>query len=427
MDAPTVAVQPDRLVAGGEAMGRLDDGRVVFVSGVLPGETAHVVVTNDKKDFVRAELRSVDDVGEPSPNRVVPPCPHRRDGCGGCDWMHLDVEAQFVAKVEIVAESLRRIGRLDADLVDSIVTAGGGVEPYGYRTTVRLTGLPEAFGGGIGFREERSDRVVSIDHCQIAHPNLSVLLRELDVAPGVELTLRTSDATGAVTARWTKPEQRRRSGRRRRESRPQVEGEGARRAVSGVPSSVHVGDRAFLMERVGGVELRISAPSFFQSGPDAALLLTDAVERAAPELYRAKHAVDAYGGVGLFAAAAMRQAAHVTLLESSRSACFDATKNLDGRSATVVRGDVASWDASTVNAPVDVVVADPARSGLGRVGVDALAAAEAPVFVLVSCDPVSAARDVALLAEHGYRPKRIEVLDLFPQTHHVETVTRFTR
>ncbi|MEL6893178.1 MAG: hypothetical protein AAFP84_16410, partial [Actinomycetota bacterium] len=200
----------------------------------------------------------------------------------------------------------------------------------------------------------------------------------------------------------------------------------------------HVGERAHLTETVAGVELRVSAPSFFQSSPCGAELLVAAVESAAPELVGARHVVDAYGGVGLFAATAMRRARHVTLIESARSSADDARHNLGGRGddATIVRADVGRWEPDGAHAPpigapgpgpVEVVVADPARTGLGRAGVSALVATEAPTFVLVSCDPVSLARDARLLGDVGYRPERVEVLDLFPQTPHVETVTRFTR
>ncbi len=353
------------MVAGGDAMSRLEDGRVAFVTGALPGEQVDVTIRNDRKDFVKA---TVTDVIEPSPFRVVPPCPHRRAGCGGCGWMHFDPEAQFVAKVEIVAESLRRVGRFDEDAVDAVIEAGGAVEPFGYRTTIRLVGLT---GGGVGFREERSDEVVRIDHCQVAHENLSRVLREIDVAPGVELTLRTSVATDGVTARWTRPEDRQRRNEKRRSNAAPG------RSVSGLPADVHIGDRAFLVERIAGCNLQVSAPSFFQSGPAAAELLVDAARRAAPELATADHAVDAYGGVGLFAATVMHDVRHVTLIESARSSCFDAKENLSSRSGTgsksvdIVRGDVGDWRPAEHPTPIDVVVADPARPGLAKPGVAA--------------------------------------------------------
>ncbi len=378
-------------------MARDDEGRVVFVHGALPGELVAVDVTSAKKDFAKG---AVAEVLEPSAARVVPRCAHRRAGCGGCGWMHIEPSAQFDAKVAIVVESLRRVGRLDEAVVERIVERGGAVGATAYRTTVRVVGAP---GGGLGFRAHASDVVVPIDDCLVAHPALSALLRDLRVAPGVELTLRTSVATGAITARWNR--------------------RGAQ-MVEGLPSDVHIGDRAFLRETIAGRALRVSAASFFQSGQQAAELLVDAVVRAAPELAHADHALDAYGGVGLFAATAMAGAGHVTVIESSRSACFDAEHNLAGRSATIVRGEVGRWAAG--DRPVDIVVADPARPGLGAPGAAALATVFPAPIVLVSCDPVSLARDALLLAGHGYRPTRVEVLDLCPQTPHVETVARFT-
>jgi 23S rRNA (uracil1939-C5)-methyltransferase len=392
---------PDRLVAGGDAMARDADGRVVFIEGALPGELVEVEIETSKKDFARGR---VVEVVERSPVRDTPSCTHRRNGCGGCDWMHLRPEAQLDAKVEIVRESLRRIGRLDAHVVDGLVHRGSAVSQFGYRTTIRVVGGPN---GSVGYRAQGSNDVVEVHSCPIADSKLSRLLSVIEADEGAELTLRSSVDTRAMTAIWDKQ---------------------YRKSIRGVPPKVHIGERAWLTERVAGHELRVSAGSFFQSGAQAAELLVAAVRAAAPELATARHAVDAYGGVGLFAVAAMDAVGHVTVIESSKSACLDAEHNLQDRTATVVRSDVSGWTAPTGDGPtppVDVIVADPARPGLGPPGVAALAAAGAPVLVLVSCDPVSLARDVSLLAEAGYAPERVEVLDLFPNTHHVETVTRF--
>ena len=391
---------PDRLVAGGDAMARDADGRVVFVEGALPGEVVEVEIDLTKKDFARGRLV---DIVEPSPLRDSPSCSHRRNGCGGCDWMHLQPEAQLDAKVEIVRESLRRVGRLAPEVVDALVERGGAVSPFGYRTTIRVVGGPN---GAVGYRAANSNDVVEVSSCPIAASKLSRLLPVIEADEGAELTLRTSVATGAITAIWDRR---------------------YRKSIRGVPPEVHIGERAWLTERVAGHDLRVSAGSFFQSGAQAAELLVAAVKRSAPELVGAQHAVDAYGGVGLFAVAAMDGAQHVTVIESSKSACRDAQHNLAGRSASVVRADVSGW-TPPVGGPtpaVEVIVADPARPGLGKPGVAALAAAGAGVLVLVSCDPVSLARDVSLLDDAGFAPERIEVFDLFPNTHHVETVSRF--
>lgn len=392
-----LTVRPDRLVAGGDAMARDDDGRVIFVSGALPGELVEVDVSSAKKDYAKAQLV---EVLERSAQRDSPSCAHRRAGCGGCDWMHLQPAAQFEAKVEIVRESLRRVGRLDPDTVDQIVKVGSAVSQFGYRTTIRVVGGPD---GTVGFREQGATDVVPVTSCPVAESKLSRLLPLLNLDEGAELTLRTSVATGAITAIWDRK---------------------YRKSIHGLPADVHIGERAWLTERIAGHDLRVSAGSFFQSGAQAAELLVAAVSRAAPELKGADHAVDAYGGVGLFAVAAMGSVGKVTLIESAKSSWFDAEFNMVDRESSVFRGEVGRWSARPGDS-IDVVVADPARPGLGKPGVASLVAPDPRVLVLVSCDPVSLARDVTLLKAAKFRPERVEVLDLYPNTHHVETVTRF--
>ncbi len=230
------------------------------------------------------------------------------------------------------------------------------------------------------------------------------MLGSLLITPELEVSLRTSIATGEVTARWD----------------PQ-NGE-----VGGLEDDVLVGPNAHLTEVVAGVKLRVSSASFFQSGPAAAELLVDAVQRAAPELARAGTVVDAYAGVGLFAAAAVRREAYVITVENSKSAVSDCKVNLKGRTASIVLSEFGRWRPAA-DVSVDVVIADPARTGLSKPGVSAAVAIAAPVLVLVSCDPVALARDAQLLHRNGYRHDGTEVLDLFPHTHHVEAVTRFVR
>jgi 23S rRNA (uracil1939-C5)-methyltransferase len=148
--------------------------------------------------------------------------------------------------------------------------------------------------------------------------------------------------------------------------------------------------------------------------------LVDAVRRAAAGVDPDGLMVDAYGGVGLFATT-VSPLAPVVLVESSWSSCADAQVNLADRAAEIEEMQVEDWTPR----PAALVVADPSRSGLGREATDVLAACEAPVLVLVSCDPVSLARDARLLADRGYAHAGSEVIDLFPHTSHVEVVTRF--
>ncbi|MGH9077074.1 MAG: hypothetical protein ACRDY0_06425, partial [Acidimicrobiales bacterium] len=188
------------------------------------------------------------------------------------------------------------------------------------------------------------------------------------------------------------------------------------------------GQRGWFHEEVGGRIWRVSARSFFQAGPAGAEAVVSAVDRAtAGAVGPGGLLVDAYAGVGVIGGVvAGRRRCRLIAVEASAEAVADARVNLADLDATVVRGPVARWSPPPGARP-DVVVADPARPGLGRPGVAALASAGAPRLVLVSCDPASLGRDVVLLAGAGYLLVTVEVVDIFPGTPHVETVSTFRR
>ncbi|MDH3462277.1 MAG: hypothetical protein OEM32_01460, partial [Acidimicrobiia bacterium] len=258
--------------------------------------------------------------------------------------------------------------------------------------------------GRPAFRREGSHETVEASGCLVAHPAIKDLVGRIRLTPALELTLRTSTATGEITAFWD-----------------EIAG-----TVDGLPESAGTGRSSVVSEQVSGHRFRVSAGSFFQSGPAAAELLVESVQRLAPELASASTLVDLYAGVGLFALAASSPASRVVAVEGSKSAVADCVENLRGRDARVLRARVEKWrpDGSIA---ADVVVADPSRSGLGKGGVATVGALEAPVLALVSCDPAALARDVQLLAAVGYRHEMTEVHDVFPHTHHVECVTRLVR
>jgi 23S rRNA (uracil1939-C5)-methyltransferase len=386
-------VTAQKMAAGGDAIARLDDGRVVFVDGALPGESVRIDVRVMKKDFARGVVTGVLSA---SPHRVEAPCPELARGCGGCSWQHVTPSGQVELKTDIVVDALRRT----AKLAEPRVVAGGAVPPWAYRTTMRLAVDPV---GRVGLRGRSSHDVVALRECPVAHPVLAALLPDVRVKGAAELTLRVSAATGEANALALDDR-----------GRPVVA------TMEGLPATVAVGADAWLRESVAGVSLRVSAPSFFQSGPHAAELLVDAVTAACGDLLQQPGVfLDAYGGIGLFAAAL--GVTDAVLVESSRSATDDARVNLPD--AQVVCSSFEDWSPQ----PVRLAVVDPARAGLGRAAADVLAATSAERVVLVSCDPVSLARDTLLLAAHGYRFGGSTVLDLFPHTPHVEVVTVFDR
>ncbi len=390
---PATRLVATALAAGGAAVARQAGGRVVLVEGALPGETVDAVVTSEHASYARATVVAV---LESSPDRVSPPCPHVARGCGGCGWQHVSPAAQRQAKVALVTEALVRLGGVDQPRVEP----GPSLPTEGYRTTLRMAIGPD----GAGFRRHRGHDVVEVGECLVAHPLLAELVATGDFAGAWEVTLRCGAATGDRLALLA----------------PSAAG-------AALPSSVLVvgedeldaGRRAWMFEEVAGTRLRVSARSFFQASRVGAEALVEAVKAAVAGAGPGE-LVDAYGGVGLFGATA-GAGREVTVLERSASSAADARVNL--ASAKVLRLDVGRWRPS----PAAVGVADPPRAGVGRRPVAALAASGAGHLVLVSCDPASLGRDAGLLRAKGFGLRSTTVVDMFPGTPHIETVSLFTR
>lgn len=388
-----VELRTERIAAGGDGIAHHDDGRVVFVEGAIPGETVLAEVTEERKGYLKALAV---EVVEASPHRVAAPCPQLARGCGGCGWQHVAVDEQSRLKVEIVADALRRIG----GIAEPVVHDGPRLPAVGHRTTVRLA-VAE---GRPGFRRHRSHDVVDVDSCLVAHPLLAELLVSGRFGSASEVTLRCGARTGErlVLAAPTA---------------------GDVAVPEGVvlvgEDELREGRRAWIHEEVAGRRWRISARSFFQARPDGAEALVERVAAAADGA-PAGRLVDAYGGVGLFAGT-IGEGRPTTLVEWSASSVADAAVNVPW--AKALRLDVARWRPS----PSALVVADPARDGLGKQAAGVLASTGTSHLVLVSCDPASLGRDARLLAGHGFEHAGSTVVDLFPHTPHVEVVTRFIR
>jgi tRNA/tmRNA/rRNA uracil-C5-methylase (TrmA/RlmC/RlmD family) len=390
-------VVAEHLVAGGDAIGHLPSGKVVFISGALPGETVRISLTDTRKDFARA---TVEQVIEASPERVSPPCPHVADHCGGCQWQHLSQRGQRDAKIRIAAESLARTARLGSveELLPRIRDFGA-VPAMGSRTTVRIAFDAD---GKPGFRRQGSHDVVPIGQCLVAHPLLNGVIPRIAATPGsdVEVTLRCSTITEVVGAT--------------------VHGDPD--DIAGLEFCDVVGDEARLVERVGQRDFVVSMGAFFQSSPKAAELLVDAVRTLlGPEVLSGTHGsiVDAYGGGGLLSGSLVPAHVPVTLVEENPFAVADARRNLADNSATTVKSAVENWTPTAAG----VVIADPARQGLGPSGVATLAATGADTFVLVSCDAAAGARDIRMLLAEGYELDQVGVIDMFPHTNHLEMVS----
>jgi len=376
------------MATGGEAVGRLEDGRVIFVRGALPGELVEAQVIEQKKRFARGIAVAVSD---PAPERCEPDCAHAAAGqCGGCDWLHVLPASQRDFKRSIVAEQLTRLGGIEDPEVSTAAMQRGR------RTTVRCAVVE----GRAGYRERRGSAVFAADSCQAAHPLIEELIVDGRFGSASEVTLRVGDHSGERL----------------------VITDGPVSSVK-VPDDVVVASStdgsAAIHEMVAGRRWRISAGSFFQTSREGAEALVAAVARSLID--GDGSVVDLYGGVGLLGGGAVPERLQC-LVESNPSSARDATFNL-GDSVHVAERQVERWNPTAF----DAVIADPARRGLRDGGVAAIEGTGATQLVLVSCDPASLGRDTALLIAQGWSFEPCEVIDMFPDTSRIEAVSSFTR
>ena len=343
----------DDVATGGDGIARAEDGRIVFVHGGVPGDLVTARVTKEQPRLLKADAVTIRTASD---DRTTPPCAHVAEGCGGCGWQHLTVDAQRRWKQRMVEESLRRIGRQDGS-----VSLAAPLPTQWFRTSLRLLVTP----GGPAFRGERSHDAVRITSCLVAHPGLDELVRHGRFGTASEVTLRIGGATGerlvivdpSVPADLDLPDD------------VVVVGE----------DELDAGAAPWFHDEVAGRRFRISARSFFQTRTDGAEALVAEVRTAGGDAWGSGRLADLYGGVGLFAST-LGAGMSTVLVESSRSSVADAGHNLADRDAEVVRCSVDRWRPT----PADVVVADPPRAGLGKGGVAAVAATGAGRVVLVS-------------------------------------------
>jgi 23S rRNA (uracil1939-C5)-methyltransferase len=400
------------LTHGGEAVGRLPDGKACFVPYAIPGERVRVQVTDERKSWARGRLL---EILEPSPDRVDPPCPYfGPDRCGGCQLQHVDPARQAQMKRRIVTEQLERIGRFTAPPVAETVVVG----PLGYRSQARFA-VDER--GRLGFRSASSHDVVAIDRCLLLDEDTQALRERAGDGWGdvEEVTVRTAAGTGGgclvvVPGPGPLPPLP-------ADDVPVaiVDSRGAALPLRGSPVLTH---------EIAGHRYTVSATSFFQSSPAGARVLVELVRRAIrPQA--GQRILDLYAGVGLFSVALAEPGVSVVAVESHPAAADDARTNLAAVEATVVRADVEDAVAAQLaaGARYDAVVLDPPRKGAGTQVCAGIAELGAPVVVYVSCDPAALARDARGLCDAGYTLAQVVPVDQFAQTSHVESVAAFRR
>jgi 23S rRNA (uracil1939-C5)-methyltransferase len=395
----------DKFIYGGEVMGRLPDGRAVFVPFALPGETIRACLVEEKRGFARGELVEV--LAE-SPERISPRCKHFM-ACGGCQYQHIPYQVQVEAKADILRDQLIRIGKIDHPTVQPAIPSP---TPWNYRNHIQFH-LDEE--GRLGFQAARSHQIVPIDECHLPEEAISLLWPQLEIEPMADL-LRVGLRVGASEEVMLVLE----SGT---DKAFDFNVEVPIAAVQIGPEQTHILSDLFYLEMaVLDRTFRVSGGSFFQVNTPMAAAMVEHLLAHLPLTPEAT-VLDVYCGVGLFSAFLAPKVGRLIGVEVIPSAVDDFGINLDEFDHVEIYQAEAEEVLPGLDVQPNVILVDPPRAGLGRGVLDALLQLSPPTLAYVSCDPATLARDAKRLAAGGYTLKQITPFDLFPQTYHIESIS----
>ena len=425
----------EKLVYGGDGLARLPadehgPGKTVFIPFALEGEEVDATLAEQKPGFARAAL---DRVAAASPDRVLPACPYFQ-GCGGCHYQHASYQHQLKIKAAILRETLQRTAKIELPCELQIHAS----PEWGYRNRTRLK-LQTAPQFALGYYRLRSHELMPVEECPISSPLINraiaavwqqgrmgkipdavreveffadhgdgVLLLEADCEPR---TSKANAQAAADTLVHVIPEIK--GVVAFEQSLPNQLLEPKRLAASGETKISYQTTRS---------SYQVSAGSFFQVNR----FLTDDLVAIVTDSPAGQLALDLYAGVGLFSLPLAHSFAQVIAVEASQTSYADLRQNA-GQEVKPVRATIAQYLDQASGILPDLVVADPPRGGLGENVVRSLARLAAPRITYVSCDPSTLARDLRMLLSLGYRIERTHLIDLFPQTYHIESVFHLVR
>ena len=385
-------VTVERILPGGLGLAHAE-GKTVMVALAAPGDRVRVRVERVKGNV---EFASIEEIIEPSPDRIEPPCPYF-GRCGGCDFQQMNYEAQLAAKKEIIKDCLRRIAKVDAP--DFQIVAA----PNQWHYRSRAQWQYDAKAKRLGYFESRSRRVCDVAEC-------AVLVAELQ--PALEdLRVRMADDLLPEDARYF-------------------------RAIAGddsfsiVPTarnpSVSAGNPREVRRSIANETYTLTAENFFQTNIELLPRLIDtAIGDASGDA-----AIELYCGIGLFTLPLARKFKCVISVEAERDTAEVARQNLVTArltNAEIANADVADWlDSARATLGADFLLLDPPRTGAESRVISGMLKLKSKRICYVSCDPATLARDLKKLIAGGYALDSILAFDMFPQTHHVETVVHLS-
>ena len=397
MPAPAfTTVTIERILPGGLGFAHAE-GLTLLVALAAPGDVVRVRI-----DRVRGKVAfaSIAEIIEPSPARVEPPCPYF-GVCGGCDFQQLNYQAQLDAKVEMIRDCLRRIAQIE-NLPEIPIQPAPQQWQYRARANWQLDPITRR----LGYFESGSHRVCDVEVCAVLAPRLQEILKH------VRSEIREGSAGAPKDIRAVLGD----------DLGPDLGPDNV--SVAPPLAGFETSDVSL---RVGSESYTFNADSFFQVNPDLLeALVSEAIGNASGEV-----AIDLYCGAGLFTLPLARRFARVVGIEVNERASAFALRNLQSaqlHNAEVVTAGVGQWlnEHSHSFAVVDFLLLDPPRAGVENIVIKGILDLHPRHISYVSCDPATLARDLKKLLAAGYTLDSLRAFDMFPQTHHVETVAHLS-
>lgn len=404
-----IQLEIQSLVYEGSGFARLPDGRAAFIPFVMPGEQVTARLREEKKGFVLADMVSVD---KPHPQRMAPRCPHFGD-CGGCHYQHIPYELQLEIKKKIFVEQLQRLAGIEDPHLEKIIASA---EQWNYRNSVQFQVSDE---GQLCYANARENALFPVRECHLPMTAIQNLWPQLQFEPGSftgRLELR-QNADGEILLVFEGGESR----------VPALESEASISIVSlsGADTVVMEGEDHLVMQ-ASGKPLLVSAGSFFQTNFYTAEALLAEVCKLVRDC-GAQCLLDVYCGVGLFSAFLAGEMEELAGIEASPNACRDFAVNLDEFDNASLYEGTAERILPLLDFKADTVILDPPRAGLRPEARRALEKLHPQNMIYVSCNPATLARDARHFVEQGYQLQRSILVDMFPQTYHIESILLMSR
>lgn len=428
----SISLTIEKLVYGGDSLARVPEndiypeqkGAVVFIPGGIPGEAVLSTLDTQKKPF----KGNITGINVPSQNRTSPKC-SVFDTCGGCDWQHMDYQTQIDWKQRIVLETLERMGKFKGVQVEPVMSAN----QWEYRNKAQWRVFEN---GDLAYLAEESHDPIAFNECHIIAPalkNMVTILRQPVIADFLvrhhvsKITARCNQEnecllvfhTGQNKILFEDVQELNEYFSQQDIGLIKLfnEHENHYDCLLGIPT---------FSEKLSNHTFEVSAQSFFQVNTPAAELMLETAKQWLNQLEIKTTLLDLYGGVGTFAVGLSEPFSEITLVESAPSAITDAEHNakpiLQDKVFEIIDGQVEQVLDKLSTTAYDVTLLDPPRKGCNPYVLEYVAKHTKQAILYISCDPTTLARDLKQVCSQGWKIERVQPIDMFPQTYHIETM-----